>query len=189
MITIRFLKNTIRIQWNWNFISIPRIIMTIVLVTDKCNYVIQVTSFWNWNCLKFDYRFSNWFLWWIRKIWCCYEEFLVLRNCINCLSFWQIAQLATSLSLTESAHLRDIQDANETLSGMVDRNKFNDLIQKNAENERKIHDLEKALQSRSAEHNKMILGKKNHHIYNWRAPLGDFSPRELPVITISALSI
>jgi hypothetical protein len=52
-----------------------------------------------------------------------------------------------------------MQDARQRVSNMVDMNRYNDTALRGAELERKVKDLEAALQIRSKETNKMLISK------------------------------
>ncbi|XP_064624042.1 ninein-like protein isoform X26 [Lineus longissimus] len=69
----------------------------------------------------------------------------------------KLAELATSLSLAESEHVRDMQDARGKVANMVDMNRYNETAVRGAELERKVKDLEAALHLRSNETNKMLI--------------------------------
>ena len=69
----------------------------------------------------------------------------------------------TSLSLSKSQHQREIDNYQDQANDMVDIKKFNNLNMQVVEQDRRVRELEEALESRAADSNKLLLDSQNDH--------------------------
>ena len=75
-----------------------------------------------------------------------------------CLILFQLSATSTALSLARSEHQRELQRVRDSYANAVDANKYNNLQSQLIDEQKKTAQLEKAVEERADETNKLITG-------------------------------